>query len=87
MLENKIFKHDIYGKEVTVSKEGEGYILEGNERKVATSNAAYYTDTLTPELKIGLANELAISVGNDNDDDEEKKRPIGIGTGGCEPKE
>ena len=79
MSENKIFKHDIYGKEVTVSKQGEEeYLLEGNEKKVTTSNAAYYADTLSDELKKGIADELGIAC------TEEPLRPIGAGTSGPE---
>lgn len=78
MSENKIFKHDIYGKEVTVSKQGEEYLLEGNEKKVTTTSAAYYTPTLTPQLKLQLANTLGI-VSTDG-----PRRPIGSGTSGPE---
>lgn len=81
MSENKIFKHDIYGKEVTVSKQGEEYLLEGNEKKVATRNAAYYADTLSDELKKGIADELGIAYTDG------PRRPIGAGTSGPEPHE
>lgn len=79
MSENKIFKHDIYGKEVTVSKQSEKeYLLEGNEKKVTTTSAAYYAPTLTPQLKLQLADTLGI-VSTDG-----PRRPIGSGTSGPE---